>query len=366
MGGNIRAGGRIHGSREVFTQYRKPNHYLGARMRRIRQISMSPRAAALVAAVSMIIALASVESAPAQAATHWRQRPAVPLMTPGQVEGLRTIFRQGLDSGNRPRSFIKVGDSISWTPLYLQGISCREQRLGKFAELKSTINWFRGLRLPPWASDSDCGGDDPFGRDSAAARPFQFSPWPMLDPSQYASDLQPDPKCGSGETALSCEVRLLRPSIALIMLGTNDASLQLSPSMVRGFLQEQVTWLKERGVIPVLSTIPPRLDSPQREASALSYQPAIAELATEEGVPLINLWKALHTKRMANFGMASDGVHPSTFGRSGCQYFRERCRSVVFTPEALRFGHNRRNLITLQTLDLLRRKIIAPVLASAR
>lgn len=366
MGGNIRARSRIHVFREVFTQYRKPNHYLGTRMRPIRQIFMSPRAAALVAAVCVISVLSVEGPVSAQAATEWRQRPAVPTLTPGQTKDLRALFREGLALGNRPRSFIKVGDSISWTPLYLQGISCREERLGNFGRLKPSINWFRGLRLPAWASDSDCDGDDPFGRDSAAARPFQFSSWPLLDPSQYAPGFQPDPQCGSGETALTCEVRLLRPSIGLIMLGTNDASLQINGAAVKGFLRDQVIWLKERGVIPVLSTLPPRLDSPQREASALSYQPAVADLADEEGIPLINLWKALHRQRMANFGMAADGVHPNTFGRPGCEYLRERCRSVVFSPEALRFGHNRRNLITLQTLDLLRRKVIAPVLASAR
>lgn len=320
----------------------------------------------MVATLCMIAFFGAKGLVSAEAATDWRQRPAVPILTLDQTKELRSLFRKGLGLGNRPRSFIKVGDSISWTPLFLQGVSCREERLGKFRGLGSTISWFRGLRLPSWASDSGCGGDDPFGRDSAAARPFQFSSWPLVDPSQYAQDLQPDPRCGSSEAALTCETRLLRPSIGLIMLGTNDASLQVAAATVKGFLRDQVIWFKERGVIPVLSTLPPRLDSPQREASALSYHPVIAELAEEEGIPLINLWRALHNGRMVNFGMGSDGVHPNAFGKRGCEYLRERCRSAVFTPQALRFGHNRRNLVTLQTLDLLRRKVIAPVLASTR
>lgn len=327
---------------------------------------MSPRAAALVAAVCAIFVLGAESPVSAQAVTDWRKLPAVPSLTPGQTKDLRALFREGLSLGNRPRSFIKVGDSISWTPLYLHGISCREEILGKFRLLRPTIRWFRGLRLPSWASDSDCGGDDPFGRDSAAARPYQFSSWPLLDPSQHGPFPSPDPKCGVSEAALACEVRLLRPSIALLLLGTNDASLGVPAQAVEAAIAEQVVWLKERGVIPVLSTLPPRLDAPERETAALSYSPAISNLAASEGVPMVNLWRALHRKGMEDFGMSSDGVHPSTFGRTGCEYLKERCRSVAFTPRGLRFGHNRRNLITLQTLDLLRRKVIAPVLASGR
>lgn len=335
-------------------------------MRRTRRTFLPAQTARLAAAVCLISALGAIAPALTQATTDWRQRPAVPTLTPSQTKDLRALFREGLALGNRPRSFIKVGDSISWTPLYLQGISCREERLGKFRGLRPTIDWFRGLRLPTWASNSDCGGDDPFGRDSAAARPYQFSSWPLLDPSQDGPFPSPDPKCGSSEASLTCEVRLLRPSIALLLLGTNDASLGVPVGAVEAAIAEQVAWLKERGVIPVLSTLPPRLDTPERETAALSYGPAISNLAASEGVPMINLWRALHREGMENFGMSSDGVHPSTFGRTGCEYLRERCRSVAFTPRGLRFGHNRRNLITLQTLDLLRRKVIAPVLASGR
>ena len=292
----------------------------------------------------------------------------VPAIAGSQVARLRGIFRKGLARGNRPRSFIKVGDSISWTPLFLQGFSCGEQRLASRASLGKTIRWHRGLRLDPSSSDAACpgGGDDPFGRDSTSTRPYQFSGWPLRTPPSYPPGMPADSRCEALESPIECEARLLRPSIALVMLGTNDASVGVPPESVRSNLEEVVDWLIQRGSIPVLSTIPPRLDAPDRTASALSYNTEIRILGQEKRVPVIDLHRAFTADGMIAAGMSADGVHPSTLGVENCWWQNERCRSTDLRPNGLRYGHNRRNLIVLQTLERLRARVIAPVLRSSR
>ena len=341
----------------------RPSNFLSAVTHSHRPFRTAVNALVIAGSCLLLAALA----APAQAADRApsaQRDPAVPSLSKAETGYLRQIFRQGLAMGNHPRSFIKVGDSISWTPLYLQGISCKEEKLDGRSWLKPTIKWFRALRLPAWASDSDCGGDDPFGRDSTATRPYQPSQWPMTTPPTYPEGLPADTHCDPSEAPLQCEEGLLLPSIALVMIGTNDAQIGVDSSEVRENVREIVTWLKGRGTIPVLSTIPPRLDTPERTASAKAYNAEIRDLGASERVPLIDLYRAFRARSMTGEGMSADGVHPSVLGGTGCWLANERCRSVDFTQRGLRFGHNRRNLITLETLDLLRRKVIVPVLTA--
>lgn len=300
----------------------------------------------------------------ARAAEATNASPVIPAMGDRETKGLRRIFQRGLRAGNRPKSFIKVGDSISWTSLFLQGFSCGEGQIGKWSALKKTIRWHRGLRLPGWAGHADCrsGGDDPFGRDSAAARPNQFSAWPLSSPPFYEESQPADPHCRVDEAPLACEWRLLRPATALVMVGTNDAGPGVPAETVRTNVAAITEWLLSRGTIPVLSTIPPRLDGPSEAESALSYNEQIRNLGRERRVPVIDLNRALTAKGMIAKSMEADGVHPSALGGPNCWFVNERCRSTDLRPGSLRYGHNLRNLITLRTLDLLRRNVIAPVL----
>lgn len=295
-------------------------------------------------------------------------RAVVPAMGSAQVRRLRGVFRKGLERGNRSRSFIKVGDSISWTPLFLQGFSCGEERLGRQTHLRKTIRWYQGLRLASISSIANCpgGGDDPFGRDSTATRPYQFTGWPLNSPPTYPGGLVADLRCGPLEAPLACESRLLKPSIALVMLGTNDASVSVPPESVRNHLAEISEWLITGGTIPVLSTLPPRLDTPERGGSASAYNSEILQLGREQRVPVIDLYRAFTARGMVAQGMSDDGVHPSTLGVNNCWWQNPRCRSTDLRPSGLRFGHNRRNLLVLQTLERLRQRVIAPVLRSTR
>src|SRR6185369_2048476 len=107
----------------------------------------------------------------------------------------REIYQHGLEAGNNPRAFSKVGDCNSATPDFL-GVfdSPQGYRLsGVFAGLQPAINNFAGS----------------FARPSQAAV-AGFSAAAVLDPA-WADPRQ----CRAGESPLSCEYRLARPSFAL-------------------------------------------------------------------------------------------------------------------------------------------------------
>src|SRR5206468_10416279 len=98
------------------------------------------------------------------------------------------------------------------------------------------------------------------------------------------------------------------------------------------------------GVIPVLSTIPDHLFAGGLYGPRVPiFNQAIADVAAQMQVPLWNYWLAMQP--LANKGIGSDGVHPTTdpFG------------SWIFTDDGLQFGYNVRNLTAIEVLDKLKR-----------
>jgi hypothetical protein len=107
-------------------------------------------------------------------------------------------------------------------------------------------------------------------------------------------------------------------------------------------------------VIPVLSTIPPRLDSERYGRRVGVFNRRIAAVAREGRVPLWNYWRSLHGSTMVNHGISDDGIHPNIYGDCRPPL---GCRSVDFTAAGLRFGYDQRNLGALRVLDRLRQRI---------
>jgi hypothetical protein len=141
------------------------------------------------------------------------------------------------------------------------------------------------------------------------------------------------------------------------MFGTNDVA---QTANVQGYVQDMgriIDQSRSRGVIPILSTIPPRLDSHSLNERVAHYNDALYRLAARRQVPLINFWRALEQPRMVDQGMYSDGIHPNVYVSYDCDPF---CRPLDFGSAALRYGYNQRNLITLETLDQIRKRVIAP------
>ena len=98
--------------------------------------------------------------------------------------------------------------------------------------------------------------------------------------------------------------------------------------------------LLARGVIPLITTMPPRTDGDR-----LRYVPVFSgvarAIAQGRQVPLIDLTRELMALG-APYGLSSDSVHPT------CAAYNQCC---FFDPASLHHGYNVRNLITLQALD---------------
>ncbi len=242
----------------------------------------------------------------------------------------RQIFLAGLTLGNRPGVFSKVGDSITVSDAFLKpfGWGARYYNLRDYTALQPVIDYY----TPTLAREANS-----FANESLAAKVG----WPALAVlSPKAADAE---YCAAGEAPVVCEYRWVKPSVALIMIGTND----VTSTPVERFeqrLREVIEISIELGVVPVVSTLPP-IHRAGTEGRVELFNSLIRQLAVEYAIPVWDYWAAL--QGLPNDGLAPDGVHPSLAPRS-----------ADFTPENLQYGMTVRNLTALQALDALWRGVM--------
>jgi GDSL-like Lipase/Acylhydrolase family len=311
---------------------------------------LCPIAAALV---SLACAGATLAVSPMNARADWLAAPVVPKLGGATAQKLVATRRRGSNLGNRADVFAKVGDSISASPAFLQSLGCGQWRPGRYGGLRATVRYFSATKLP--GASSQCGRSNSFSRNSAATRAMTPSLWaidPHADPSR--------PPCLADESPLACEIRLDRPAYAVFLFGTNDVSIALGfgsdpvPDYVAN-MDRIVSIARGLGVVPILTTLPPRGDSAAAEAMTERMNHGLWQVATTRHVPLINLWRALVA--LPNRGLATDNLHLSVSGSPGCA---ARCFAADFTRSGLRYGSDVRNLITLRTLARLSRLTAGP------
>jgi len=255
-------------------------------------------------------AIATNTVRPTLAPEAWKELPIIPVIGPNVVK----IYQRGIELGNNPQSFSKIGDCGS-TPAWFLGDFDRGPRfysLGEYQNLNAVIEAFHGS----------------YSRTSLAAKSG-------FNASSIFSALWADPKqCQSGESPLACEYRVNRPVIAFIMLGSNDVfhPKEFEPQM-RKIIEDSIL----QGVIPVLST---KADNTEGDGSINS---TIARLAQEYDIPLWNYWRAVQD--LPDKGLQSDQVHLTW----GPNRFDDALTMTRAWPV--------RNLTALQTLDAIWRAI---------
>jgi len=251
----------------------------------------------------------------------------------GISDHARKIFAQGQQMGNRANVFSKVGDSITVSPVFLCPIGDGYYNLRDYAALQPVIDFYSAQQAR--------GQSNSFNDISLAAK-VGWRARAELSPGSA------DPAvCQADEAPLACEYRLVKPAVALIMLGTNDV-VSTSDQQFEADMRKVIELTIADGIVPVLSTIPPLfrtgLDGRSEQLNVI-----ITRLAREYDVPLWDYWSAL--QGLPNSGMGRDGVHPS-WAPAG--------HSADFTPQYLQYGMVVRNLTALYVLDAIWRQVIQP------
>lgn len=242
-------------------------------------------------------------------------------IVPDSTGRAAAIFQYGQTLNRNPYALSKVGDcnSVEWLFLYPFGED--QYDLGSYDDLQATVDHF----------------SESFTYDTYAAY-NGLNALAALDP------LWANPRaCQPGESPLLCEYRVHNPSVAIIMFGSNDV-LVLTSVQFDHALRRVVNETIQAGIIPVLSTFPRYISLPDR---SILYNQIVVRVALDFNIPLINFWLALEP--LPGHGIDDDGYHldgPIT-------------RAADFaSTRNLKTGYPVRNLVTLQTLDVIRREVL--------
>ncbi|HSK50555.1 MAG TPA: SGNH/GDSL hydrolase family protein [Solirubrobacterales bacterium] len=296
-----------------------------------------PAARALVA--TLVLLAIGAASSPEAGASEWQELPVVPALGPVVAGHLEKVASRGARLGNHPGVVAKIGDSITASPSFLQALACSPPLLGRWSELRGTLGFFGRTSVPAGSEEAQCPVSNSYSRLGLAA----VGGWRAADALLPRESF---PECG-GLPAVSCELELIRPSVALIMFGTNDLK-SISAARFRLDLARLARLVSNAGAIPVVSTIPPRA-APWLSSRVARFNAEIAALAENRALPLWNYWRQLEEPGVPGDGLSRDGVHPSVL----CP----PCTAIDFQPAGLRQGYALRNLGALQVLDRLRREV---------
>lgn len=249
---------------------------------------------------------------PTLAPDEWMTLPIVPTVS----DAMREVYQRGLEMGNNPNEFSKVGDCQTNTDFYLVDFDHPGQySLGtQYEYLQETIDYYHGS----------------FSRTSLAMRDG-YNVAAILTP------LRADPKkCLKGETPVACEYRLYKPSVALISLETNFSD---RPASDYGkYMRQIIEYTLDQGIVPILGT---KADNKEGDNS---INAEIANIAVEYDIPLWNFWAAAHPLPNNGFDTElNDGFHLSF------------ARNFFDKPKNMLSAWPWRNLTALEALDAVRK-----------
>ena len=264
----------------------------------------------------------------------WMERLMMtPILSNMDTAIVAEVFAEGQALGNRSGVFTRVGDSDTTSGDYLRPIGMQDGDfcdLGAYGYLQETIDFYGEPPLPDVPNSFD---------NTSFAAVNGLTMLGVLDPFWADS-----PLCASNESPLSCEYRVVRPSVAIIMLGRMD-SIYFDEPFYRENAIRVIEESLNQGVIPVLTTFVVLPDNPDY-ANSLAFNNTLIDLAEQYDIPLINLWRAV--QNLPRYGIGPDFTHLSHAVGEFC----------TFTGSELRLGGTLRNLLTVQALDWIRREVM--------
>jgi lysophospholipase L1-like esterase len=103
-----------------------------------------------------------------------------------------------------------------------------------------------------------------------------------------------------------------KPQAVVLMLGTNDASQRRDVKAYAKDLDEAIGLMLERGIVPIVSTIPPHVGQPDL---AKQINEAIRAAAEKNKLPLIDFEREVLARRPDDWNgtlLGKNDVHPAS------------------------------------------------------
>jgi hypothetical protein len=197
------------------------------------------------------------------------------------------IYRNGMKLGNTPFTFSSVGDCQSEPDVFM----------GVFVE-----DWYNPQTMLP--NDPTLWTTIDLYRDS-----FKHSSASVRDGLSAPSALDPlwaDPeRCQPSESPIACELRIYKPSIIFINLGTNWRA-DASTAVYENYLRQIVDIVIANGTIPVLSTKADNIEGDW------SINRRTVRIAYDYDIPLFNFWLAAQFLPNAGLDASRDNIYMTT------------------------------------------------------
>ncbi len=213
---------------------------------------------------------------------NWKQLPIQPEINQHAFD----IYEHGLSLGRDPAHISVIGDCQAIPFVFLGRYGLSQYTLsGTDTRLEPMIEMYR----------------DSFEREGAAVR-GGFTAAAVLSPVRADPDL-----CMPGENPLECEWRINNPSIAFINLETWREEGTVDRYEL--YLQKIVEFTLAQGTLPILI-----MKADKAEAETHVINPAMARVAYQYDVPIINFWQAVQYIDNRGIDPDRDGFHLSEEG----------------------------------------------------
>jgi len=244
----------------------------------------------------------------------WKDLPVIPISISDRV---REIYRLGLEQGNDPKRFSKIGDCQNINTYFLAIYDDPTAfTLGeKYDHLQGTIDYYNGM----WSRDSISVKN---GFNVANI----FNPW-----------FNNKELCDSNETPIDCELRINKPSVVLISM---EAWWNGDPARYATYYRRIVETVLSYNAVPILATKADNLEGNNE------INRSIVQIAYEYDVPVWNFWRAVQD--IPKKGLEEDGFHIT----HGLNDFSD--------PDNLERAWPVRNLTALQAIDAVRLALQQP------
>ena len=128
------------------------------------------------------------------------------------------------------------------------------------------------------------------------------------------SGIRADEMLSGGKSNMPPLEKLLdqyKPQIVVLMLGTNDASAGRKVEDFRQDITKAVQLMIDRGIVPILSTIPPHVG---KSELAHSYNDALRFMSKKASLPLVDFEAEILTRRPNDWDgtlLSKGDVHPT-------------------------------------------------------